>query len=188
MRPCLCPRIPGTGSRCALLGCERGRRTIPDIRGTHLPRGRAACATRYTSSAFQLSSFASLIKNELAAAVGSDVGSVPAFIARMSSVARKRAPTSRPSPLMVHWAISFVVFIPVAPPRRAWRLLLPVVSQRVHRTVSPSRGSAIPRTSLLRPARRPHFTASQLADFGVRLRTSGGENEGHPGASQRTTR
>ena len=36
--------------------------------------------------------------------------------APMSSVARKRPPISRPSPLMVHRAISFVVFIPSAPP------------------------------------------------------------------------
>ena len=86
LRPCLCPCTPGTRPPCARRTWDRGRRSIPDTRGTHSPRGRDASSTRYapcspSSSGCQLCSSAPLIKNE---------------------------------------------------------------SQRVHRTVSPSRGSAYP--------------------------------------------
>jgi hypothetical protein len=63
----------------------------------------------------QRSSSDALIKNELSAAVGSGVGWLPAITAAMSSVARKRPPTSRRAPLMLQWLISFVVFIPLSP-------------------------------------------------------------------------
>ena len=100
-------------------------------------------------SGCQPSSSDALTKNELPAAVGSGVGWLPAITAPMSSVARKRPQTSRRAPLMLQWLISFVVFIPVAAPQCARRLLLPLCPSVVNRTVSPSGGSAIPRTSLL---------------------------------------
>ncbi len=88
VRLCLCPRTPGTRPRCARRGWWRGRSTIPGTRGTHLPQGRGASSTRYTSSGRQLSSFAPLIKNELEAAAGSGVGWSSAISASLSSVAR----------------------------------------------------------------------------------------------------
>ena len=97
LHPCLCPRTLGTRPPCAPRGWELARSTIPGTRGTHLLRSRAASSTRYaqwffssSSTGRQLSSFASLIRNELAAAVGSGVGFLSAITAPMSSVARKR--------------------------------------------------------------------------------------------------
>ena len=69
LRPCLCPRTPGTRPPCAPRTWDRGRRSIHDTRGTHPPRGRVASSTRYapcspSSSGCQLCSSAPLIKNE----------------------------------------------------------------------------------------------------------------------------
>lgn len=187
--PYLCPRTPGTSRLWAPRRDGRGRTPIPGTRDMPLPLlGRAASSRRYaawgssSSNDRQPSSPAPLIKNELARAGGSGSGLgagsgtrwLPAITARMSSVARKRPSASRRAPLMVHCAIRFVVFIPVAPAMSG--ALSPPRAIRTRRVPSiaryPLNGAVpIPRTSLLRTQARSPVSLNSTARPGWRGRS-----------------
>ena len=74
LRPCLCPCTPGTRPPSAPRTWDLGRSSIPDTRGTHPPRGRAASSTRCaqcspSSSGCQLRSSAPLMRTSPSASI-----------------------------------------------------------------------------------------------------------------------
>ena len=152
LRPCLCPRTPGTPARCAPRGWGRGRSTIPGTRGTHLPRSRVAFSTRYTQWFSSLEWLPAVLVRSLdqERACGRRwLGRWLVFCDRCANVIGRSKATVIIAASSAHGprAISFVVFIPAAPRSERGGVSSPCVP------ACPSHG--IPLTGQRNPSNEP---------------------------------